>query len=142
MSNFMKNDQTPKTPQKSRICPVCGTKLSEDAKRCLRPCRPGDTTMIDYPRFDPIAIHLGPIQVRWYGLMYLIGFCSAWLLGRARAKRPGSGWTVLQVDDLVTYSVLGVVIGAPMPADWWRTASACVRPAACRSSGRTNGSPA
>lgn len=67
--------------------------------------------MLTYPRIDPVAISLGPLHVRWYGLMYLVGFCAAWLLGRLRAKRPGSGWTGLQVDDLVTYSVLGVVVG-------------------------------
>jgi phosphatidylglycerol:prolipoprotein diacylglycerol transferase len=67
--------------------------------------------MLDYPHFDPVAVQVGPISVRWYGLMYLIGFCSAWLLGRWRASRPGSGWTQLLVDDLVTYSVLGVVVG-------------------------------
>ena len=67
--------------------------------------------MLAYPQFDPVAISLGPLHVRWYGLMYLIGFCSAWLLGRYRAARPGSGWTALEVDDLITYSVLGVVLG-------------------------------
>ena len=67
--------------------------------------------MLIYPHFDPVALSLGPISIRWYGLMYLVGFCSAWLLGRHRASRPGSGWTPLLVDDLVTYSVLGVVLG-------------------------------
>jgi phosphatidylglycerol:prolipoprotein diacylglycerol transferase len=67
--------------------------------------------MLAYPQFDPVALSLGPLHVRWYGLMYLIGFCSAWLLGRYRAARPGSGWTALEVDDLITYSVLGVVLG-------------------------------
>jgi phosphatidylglycerol:prolipoprotein diacylglycerol transferase len=67
--------------------------------------------MLAYPQFDPVAVSLGPLHVRWYGLMYLIGFCSAWLLGRYRAARPDSGWTALEVDDLITYSVLGVVLG-------------------------------
>jgi len=67
--------------------------------------------MLAYPHFDPVAIAVGPISIRWYGLMYLIGFCSGWLLGRYRAGRPGSGWTKLMVDDLITYSVLGVVLG-------------------------------
>lgn len=67
--------------------------------------------MLAYPHFDPVALHIGPLSVRWYGLMYLIGFAAAWLLGRARAPRPGSTWTALQVDDLITYAVLGVVIG-------------------------------
>jgi len=67
--------------------------------------------MLHYPEFDPVAVHLGPLAVRWYGLMYLIGFSAGWLLGRHRAKRPGSGWTGLQVDDCLTYLVLGVVVG-------------------------------
>ena len=67
--------------------------------------------MLHYPEFDPVAVHLGPLAVRWYGLMYLIGFSAGWLLGRRRAKRPGSGWTGLQVDDCLTYLVLGVVVG-------------------------------
>lgn len=67
--------------------------------------------MLTYPRFDPVALHIGPLSVRWYGLMYLIGFAAAWLLGRHRAKRPASTWTALQVDDLITYAVLGVVAG-------------------------------
>ena len=67
--------------------------------------------MFVHPQFDPVAVSLGPLSVRWYGLMYLIGFAAAWLLGRYRASRPGSGWTPLQVDDLVTYMVLGVVVG-------------------------------
>ncbi|HML52936.1 MAG TPA: prolipoprotein diacylglyceryl transferase [Solidesulfovibrio magneticus] len=67
--------------------------------------------MFVHPQFDPVAVSLGPLSIRWYGLMYLIGFAAAWLLGRFRASRPGSGWTPLQVDDLVTYMVLGVVVG-------------------------------
>ena len=67
--------------------------------------------MLAYPHFDPVVLRLGPLAIRWYGLMYLIGFCGGWLLGRARARRPGSGWTALQVDDCITYAVLGVVIG-------------------------------
>ncbi len=67
--------------------------------------------MLAHPQIDPVAVTLGPLSVRWYGLMYLFGFGAAWLLGRHRAARPDSGWTKLLVDDLVTYSVLGVVLG-------------------------------
>ncbi len=67
--------------------------------------------MILFPNIDPVAVRIGPLAVRWYGLMYLIGFFTAWLLGRYRARRPGSGWTPAQVDDLITFCVLGVVVG-------------------------------
>jgi phosphatidylglycerol:prolipoprotein diacylglycerol transferase len=67
--------------------------------------------MLVHPDFDPVAFALGPLQVRWYGLMYLLGFIGGWALGRYRAKRPGSGWTGAQVDDLVFYIALGVILG-------------------------------
>jgi len=67
--------------------------------------------MIDYPQIDPVIASLGPVKVHWYGLMYLIGFGGAWLLGRRRAARPNSGWTPEQVDDLIFYGALGVILG-------------------------------
>jgi len=67
--------------------------------------------MLVHPDFDPVAFGLGPLRVRWYGLMYLLGFLAGWALGRYRAKRPGSGWTIVQVDDLVFYVALGVILG-------------------------------
>ena len=67
--------------------------------------------MLTYPEFDPVALSLGPLQIRWYGLMYVIGFLSAWLLARRRAAQPGSTWTALDVDDLVFYCVFGVILG-------------------------------
>jgi phosphatidylglycerol---prolipoprotein diacylglyceryl transferase len=42
--------------------------------------------MIPYPNIDPIAIQLGPVAIRWYGLMYIIGFAIAWFLARHRAR--------------------------------------------------------
>ena len=67
--------------------------------------------MIPYPDIDPVAIQLGPLAIRWYGLMYILGFGVAWWLGRRRAARPGSDWTAEQVDDLIFYGALGVIIG-------------------------------
>ncbi|MFZ5425958.1 MAG: prolipoprotein diacylglyceryl transferase [Thermodesulfobacteriota bacterium] len=68
--------------------------------------------MIVHPDIDPVALHLGPLQVRWYGLMYLAGFAIGWILARKRAARPGSGWTPAMVDDFITWCVLGLVLGA------------------------------
>ena len=68
--------------------------------------------MLTHPNFDPVAISLGPISVHWYGLMYLIGFAVAWGLAMRRA---GFDYTPVQrdqVDDLIFYSALGVVLGA------------------------------
>jgi len=67
--------------------------------------------MLIHPDFDPVAFSLGPLHVRWYGLMYLIGFLAGWALGRYRVNRPGSGWTTEQMDDLVFYSALGIILG-------------------------------
>ncbi|MBK1718469.1 prolipoprotein diacylglyceryl transferase [Thiocystis violacea] len=67
--------------------------------------------MLTYPDIDPVALALGPLKVHWYGLMYLIGFALAWVLGRWRARRPGSDWTGEMVDDLVFYCVIGTIAG-------------------------------
>ncbi|MBE0439016.1 MAG: prolipoprotein diacylglyceryl transferase [Gammaproteobacteria bacterium] len=62
-----------------------------------------------YPQIDPVALSLGPIQVHWYGLMYLSGFIAAWWLGKIRATR--FGWTATQVEDMLFYGAIGVIIG-------------------------------
>lgn len=68
--------------------------------------------MLIHPQFDPIALQLGPLAIRWYGLMYLLAFGLFLLLGRQRIKTgPQSGWTVKELDDLLFYGVLGVVLG-------------------------------
>jgi phosphatidylglycerol:prolipoprotein diacylglycerol transferase len=65
-----------------------------------------------HPNFDPVAIHLGPLAIRWYGLMYLVGFALAFWLGRLRIKQGKTGRvTYAALDDLLFYGVLGVVIG-------------------------------
>ncbi|GAB6068374.1 prolipoprotein diacylglyceryl transferase [Methylothermus subterraneus] len=65
--------------------------------------------MLPYPRIDPVAIHVGPLKIHWYGLMYLFGFLGAWILARFRA--PRFGWRAEEIDDLVFYGALGVVLG-------------------------------
>ncbi|WP_243545281.1 prolipoprotein diacylglyceryl transferase [Pseudodesulfovibrio tunisiensis] len=67
--------------------------------------------MLIYPQFDPVIFEVGPLQVRWYGMMYVFGVLAGWLLGRWRASRPGSGWTKAEVDDFVTWSIIGIVAG-------------------------------
>jgi phosphatidylglycerol---prolipoprotein diacylglyceryl transferase len=67
--------------------------------------------MLIYPRIDPVLISIGPVAVRWYGLMYLVAFAGAWWLGRRRAAQPGSTWSPRDVDDLVFFGAVGAVVG-------------------------------
>jgi phosphatidylglycerol:prolipoprotein diacylglycerol transferase len=67
--------------------------------------------MLAYPDIDPVAFAIGPVKVHWYGLMYLVGFAGAWWLARRRAAGPGSTWTPTEVDDLIFYCALGVILG-------------------------------
>ncbi|PHV09571.1 prolipoprotein diacylglyceryl transferase [Chitinimonas sp. BJB300] len=68
--------------------------------------------MLTHPHIDPVALHLGPLSIRWYGLMYLVGFVCFLVLGHYRIRRnPQSGWNTQQLDDLLFYGVLGVILG-------------------------------
>jgi phosphatidylglycerol:prolipoprotein diacylglycerol transferase len=68
--------------------------------------------MLLHPQFDPIAIQIGPLAIHWYGLMYLAGFLAFLFLGKLRARRfPERGFTPEMVDDMLTYGVLGVILG-------------------------------
>ncbi|MET0279646.1 MAG: prolipoprotein diacylglyceryl transferase [Steroidobacteraceae bacterium] len=67
--------------------------------------------MLTYPRIDPVALHLGPLQVHWYGVMYVIAFGVAWWLGRRATRRPGSTWKPEQVDDLIFWAMAGGILG-------------------------------
>ncbi len=67
--------------------------------------------MLVHPGFDPVAFSLGPLSIHWYGLMYVAGFLCGWFLGRWRAARKNSGWTPREVDDLIAFCVVGVVLG-------------------------------
>lgn len=67
--------------------------------------------MLVYPDIDPIALSLGPVHIRWYGLMYVAGFLGGWFLARRRAAAPGSTWSATDVDDLIFFAALGVILG-------------------------------
>ena len=67
--------------------------------------------MLHFPGFNRVAFQLGPVKVHWYGIMYLLGFAAAWWLGRRRAGKPGSTWKPADVDDLIFFSMLGVILG-------------------------------
>lgn len=82
--------------------------------------------MWQYPQFDPVAISLGPIQIHWYALSYLIGIAIVWwhfgyrnraagVAVEARGKKHPAKivtpWTEEQLSDLIFYGVLGVILG-------------------------------
>ncbi len=70
--------------------------------------------MLIHPLPDPIAIAVGPFAIRWYGIMYLIAFALFILLGRLRLRQAhiaSAGWTSADLEDMLTYGVLGVIVG-------------------------------
>jgi len=69
--------------------------------------------MFEYPKIDPVIIEIwGPLAIRWYGLMYLIGFVFCIYLLKKRAKQDAwRGWTSSQAEDMIFYGIFGVIIG-------------------------------
>ncbi|HEU4922894.1 MAG TPA: prolipoprotein diacylglyceryl transferase [Burkholderiales bacterium] len=67
--------------------------------------------MIAHPNIDPVAFSIGPLAVRWYGLMYLAGFAIGWWLGARRIANGQGPITRAQLDDLLFLIVLGVILG-------------------------------
>ena len=79
--------------------------------------------MLQYPELNPIAftipigpislgnMTIGPFDVHWYGIMYLLAFASAWLIAMHRAKAPTAAVNRSQVENLITYGAFGVILG-------------------------------
>jgi len=70
--------------------------------------------MLIHPQPDPIALAIGPVQIHWYGLMYVVAFALFIILGRVRIRMPhvaAHGWTKDDLDDMLFYGMLGVIVG-------------------------------
>ncbi len=70
--------------------------------------------MLIHPMPDPVAVHIGPVAIHWYGLMYVLAFALFIALGRLRIKQPhiaALGWKNEDLDDMLFYGMLGVVVG-------------------------------
>jgi len=79
--------------------------------------------MLQYPDLNPIAFTIpigplsigdmiiGPFNVHWYGIMYLLAFASAWLVAMQRSKAPHAAVNKSQVENLITYGAFGVILG-------------------------------
>jgi phosphatidylglycerol:prolipoprotein diacylglycerol transferase len=62
--------------------------------------------------FDPVAVSIGPLDIHWYGVMYLLAFLSFWAIGNRRAMRQTWwGWSKQNVSDVLFYGMLGVILG-------------------------------
>ncbi|MBC7404782.1 MAG: prolipoprotein diacylglyceryl transferase [Cytophaga sp.] len=73
--------------------------------------------MLIHPNPNPVAIHLGFISIHWYGIMYLLAFMQFIALGRVRVRQAhiaAIGWKKEDIDDMLFYGVLGVIIGGRM----------------------------
>ena len=68
-----------------------------------------ESSYLVFPSIDPIIFSLGPLSVRWYGMMYLVGFIAAYLLAQKRLSR--TEWTRDQLSDLLFWSFVGVILG-------------------------------
>lgn len=77
---------------------------------------------VTFPRIDPVALQIGPIAIRWYGLAYLAGILLGWRYGRrlianeslwqgGRQPPPQPPMTVIDFDDLLVWATLGIIAG-------------------------------
>jgi phosphatidylglycerol:prolipoprotein diacylglycerol transferase len=69
------------------------------------------TLAIAFPSIDPVLVSIGPISIRWYALAYVAGLMLGWQYLRLLAKRDIAALTIRQVDDLLVWCTLGVVLG-------------------------------
>ena len=68
--------------------------------------------MLTFPDLNPVALSIGPVNIHWYGVMYLVGFIGGWWLARLRARtQPHLGWKASEIEDLLFYVALGVIAG-------------------------------
>ena len=68
-------------------------------------------TGLAYPEISPIALSLGPIDIRWYSLAYLTGILAAWFLLLRNNDKNKLGYSRQQIEDLAFYVTLGIIIG-------------------------------
>ncbi len=68
--------------------------------------------MISYPNISPEIVRVGPLAVRWYGIMYLIGFAASYFLVRYQTKKKGLGLGKDFVESLYSYLIIGLLLGA------------------------------
>ena len=65
-----------------------------------------------YPQIDPVFFRLGPLQFRWYGLMYIIGFICSLFIARNIVRKKQYDLSPTEIEDLLSYCIAALVIGA------------------------------
>jgi phosphatidylglycerol---prolipoprotein diacylglyceryl transferase len=66
---------------------------------------------MDFPAFDPVALHLGPLVIRWYALAYLVGFLGGWWYGVRLVSLSGARPNKADIDDFIAWAIVGVILG-------------------------------
>ena len=66
---------------------------------------------LQFPQFDPVIFHLGPLSIRWYALAYIVGLVTGWQVMRRLVLKSPAVATQVQTDDFLTWATLGVVLG-------------------------------
>ena len=68
--------------------------------------------MLTYPAFDPVALRLGPLAIRWYGLMYLFGFTTAYFIVQRRLAKTAPAYDAERVQAVMFWAMAGLLVGA------------------------------
>lgn len=68
--------------------------------------------MLQFPNIDPVIFRIGPLSMRWYGFMYVLGFASSYLLVMYQFKKKGTAYNRAAIDDLFFYLIIGLIVGA------------------------------
>jgi phosphatidylglycerol---prolipoprotein diacylglyceryl transferase len=67
--------------------------------------------ILSHPLLDPVLLRIGPLEVRWYGVMYLLGFVLGYFVIRSELKRKQGAVPVEAADDLLFYLIIGLLLG-------------------------------
>ncbi|WP_144184347.1 prolipoprotein diacylglyceryl transferase [Elioraea rosea] len=67
--------------------------------------------LVAFPSIDPVLVSIGPFAIRWYALAYIVGIVSGWMIMRRLGPAPPPVATREQVDDFLTWTVLGIILG-------------------------------
>ncbi|GAC1483362.1 MAG: hypothetical protein NVS1B5_02460 [Gemmatimonadaceae bacterium] len=67
---------------------------------------------VPYPHIPPVIVSIGPLALRWYGVMYVVGYFVGYRFALGRIRRGAAALTEKELDALIGYLVVGMLIGA------------------------------